>query len=227
MSEFQVSVARRFIKNMNVAREAIFGVDDPMPLANQDDAMVMFPGALGSAYKPGKPVLIGINPGGGGDTYVPTPMDHELYPILRRLKLGSICEETEVVQAIKDMSEIYFRAQATWNIHRIFKPVIEAAGVEESEVAFLNAVPYRTRDNKAPRVAAKRNAWTLVTEPLLDVLQPGCIIALGKQAGDCLERFYEGPARCFVVPRTIGDSYISDKAHRVLELIKAHTVGQE
>ena len=97
---------------------------------------------------------------------------------------------------------------------------LEAAGASLKQAAYLNAVPYRTRGDKMPPVHAQRTAWELVTAPSLDALQPRAIIALGKKAGSVLDRFYEGDAATYCVPRTIGDSHISEPAKRVLQNLR-------
>ena len=108
-----------------------------------------------------------------------------------------------------------------WNLWRILKPTLDAAGVGLHEVAYLNAVPYRTRGDAMPKAHARDAAWRLVTGPTLDALRPGLLVALGKKAGDIMARLHRGEARTECVPRTIGDSYVSDDAPAMLEQIAA------
>lgn len=218
--DFRSHVAVQLHKNMQVGRPAIFGDNDPKPINLIDDAETMFPGAVGPNYRPGGVVLLAINPGGGGDAYrTRTPLDEQFYPLLMQARDAEGVESFDAIQAF---GSAFFQVLPGWNINRIISPCIDAAGVALDETAYLNAVPYRTREDREPTVGAKRQAWNLVTMPLLEVLQPGIVIALGKKAGSVLSRFYDGPAKAFVVPRTIGDSYVSEAAQEVLGDIQAY-----
>jgi hypothetical protein len=55
---------------------------------------------------------------------------------------------------------------------------------------------------------------------LLQVLQPGIIVALGQKAGDVLDRHPEAAARTFTVQRSNGDTYLTPNALAVLARIR-------
>lgn len=220
MSTFRNRVAEQFHRNTRVGRQSIFGLNDPIPLHLRDDANLMFAGAVGRAYGPGGVVLLAINPGGGGDAYTRrTSADAVLYPRLQRLRDAR--DQEQVVAAFEEINDLFPSMMRSWNVWRIVRPCLDALGGDLGRAAYLNAVPYRTREDRTPVVAAKRASWEAVTAPSIEVLNPGVIIALGLKAGDVLERFYRGPARTFIVPRTNGDTYISPAAEKVLAMIRS------
>jgi hypothetical protein len=209
--------AQLFNRNASVGRHEIFGVDDQMPANLQDDAGTMFAGYVGAGYRQGGVVLLAVNPGGGGDAYSRrTPEDERFYPLLKEFRDGPA---TEVEANFRRINVEFASILPRWNLWRILKPTLDAAGVGLDDIAYLNAVPYRTRGDAAPKAHAKDAAWRLVTGPTLEVLRPRLLIALGKKAGDIMARLYRGPAQTECVPRTIGDSYVSEAAMCVLKRI--------
>jgi hypothetical protein len=99
-----------------------------------------------------------------------------------------------------------------WNLRRIIEPVLDALGCSVEAAAFLNAVPYRTRKDRMPSAFSRRQAWTSVTAPLLELLQPGVIVALGQKAGDVVGQYYKGTVPTFTVQRSNGDTYLTPQA---------------
>ena len=99
-----------------------------------------------------------------------------------------------------------------WNLWRILSPTLLAAGATMETTAYMNVVPYQTRGDKMPPVAAQRCSWAKIVEPTLSVLRPRAIVTLGKKAGSVVGRLYSGARPVFCVPRTIGDTYVSDAA---------------
>ncbi len=173
---------------------------------------------LAKTIKPGGVVLLAINPGGGGDAYsCRTPEDQRLYPLLRAFKSAAPEDAFPIFERINDELA---RVINSWNLRKIVMPTIEAAGVRFSEICYLNAVPYRTREDRLPSVAAKKSAWSLVVAPTLRLIQPKAVIALGMKAGDALSRNHSGAERAYVVPRSIGDSRITPEAQTVLAQIR-------
>ena len=213
-------VAKQFHANVHVCRETIFGSADPIPLNLSSDAKTMFAGYVGSEYKPGGIILLAINPGGGGDSYTQrSAEDQSLYPLLTAFKEA---DEETCLEEFEAINSVLEKAIRSWNLRRIMGPVLAAVGASLSSICYMNAVPYRTRGDKEPNVMAKSAAWQHVMAPTLDVLRPGMVIALGKKAGSCIERFYTGSAKIWVVPRTIGDSRISPEAQEVLRQIQSY-----
>jgi hypothetical protein len=202
-----------------IPRAEIFGPAEPRsrPLNLQADAALMFPGYVGRLYRPGGAVLLAINPGGGKDGYkVRTWADDRFYPLMEAFHW---CGEGALLERYEAMNAGWVTNMRIWNLRRIVEPVLEALGCDVEQVAFMNAVPYRTREDRLPSVYARREAWARVTDPLLQVLQPQVIIALGQKAGDVLDAHYRGTVRRFTVQRSNGDTYVTGKAQATLEQI--------
>ena len=217
---FRESLALLVHENTQVSRKQIFGSNESAsrPISLPNDAETMFAGYVGAEYAPGGLVLLGINPGGGGDAYTRRTSDDQVfYPFLERLKTAPPDARLE---AFEDVNRTSVPILQQWNLWRIVRPTIEAAGRTIQQVAYLNAVPYRTRQDKPPLLAAQRRAWEQLTGPFIPALEPAAIVALGMKAGRVLVRFYVGEATTYCVPRTIGDIYLSDQATAVLEVIR-------
>ena len=60
----------------------------------------------------------------------------------------------------------------------------------------------------------------------VDLLAPRAIIAMGKKAGGVVKRWYAGALPVYCVPRTNGDSYVSDAAKVVHEQMKSELTSQ-
>lgn len=207
-----------------ISRAQIFGAAEPQsrPVNLEADAALMFPGYVGLRYEPGGAVLLAINPGGGKAAYkARTPADERLYPLMEAFQW---CTPDALLARYEAMNVGWVASMRTWNLRRIIEPVLEALECNVDRVAFLNAVPYRTRENRLPSAYARRQAWARVTEPLLQVLEPGVIVALGQKAGDVLDQQYRGTARTFTVQRSNGDTYLTPKALEVLAQIRERRV---
>lgn len=213
---FRVGLCDRLHRNAQVDRRDIFGVDDPRPINLPEDAATMFAGAIGSRYRPGGLVFLAINPGGGGDSYTRrTPEDELFYPMLQAFKSSD--EATCRMADFEAINRAFAEALRRWNLWRILAPCLDAAGMDLDETAYLNAVPYRTRNDAEPRVAVKRIAWERLTGPTIDLMAPRFVVALGMKAGSVLKRFYQGSAELFIVPRSIGDSHVSAAARAEID----------
>lgn len=201
---------------MQIERSDIFGIDDEqMPESEQADALIPQIGYIGGLYSHGGDVLVAINPGGGGRTYRRTAEDAALLP-----KIESFRRDGSDLELLNEISEHYARNMRTWNLWRIVKPVLDACGRSQEEVAYLNWCPFRTRDDAMPRAAAMRRCCDLHVLPAIQALRPKRVIALGKKVGGWLDRISLDGVQTYVVARTIGDSYVSDDARRTLDVIR-------
>lgn len=217
-------VSSVFLAAARVPRAELYGAlgDDQLPKYLEEDARLPFLGFVGPKYAVGGVILLAINPGGGGETYqARTAQDAQLLPLIEQFLNSS---PTNVSQRFKAMSTDYANQIHTWNLRRILFPVIDACGKELDEIAYLNCFPYRTAGDKRPRSHALDSSWRQVVEPILGALRPSVAIALGKKAGLAAEKNFRGPATLFVVPRTIGDSRISEEAQVVLQAIREHSI---
>lgn len=216
-------IALAFLRSARVSREDLYGVgrDRQLPRHLVEDARLPLLGFAGPRYAAGGVVLLAINPGGGGDSYKRTPEDEELLPLIEAFRNSSAAEASWRFDA---MSSNYRVQMQTWNLWRIFHPVLEACGKELEDVSFLNCFPYRTAGDRMPHAAALRASWTKIIEPLLAELRPSILVALGKKAGGVAARRYCGPAKLYVVPRTAGDSRISEEARVVIETLRRDAI---
>lgn len=209
-------ITTAFHRAANVPRSALYLTEhDPqMPAHLPDDARSPFLGFCGERWQPGGTVLLAINPGGGGASYQSrNPHDAELIPLIQEFKNSA----TDTAHsAFMRMCSSYQEQVQNWNLWRILGPTLEACACSLDQVCYLNIFPYRTARDAKPSQPALRNAWAHITQPLLASLKPGRLVALGKKAGNVAAELYTPPPRLFVIPRTIGDTYISEEAHVVL-----------
>ena len=219
MSVLNRLIAAQLHRNTRVSRADIFGPSDIryMPIRYVEDAALMYPGYVGSKYRKEGTVVFGVNPGGGGDAYDRHPDDEELYCAIRSLVRT---KPQHLEKELSELNRIFERIVQSWNLWGIFAPTLDALGVQLNEVCYLNAVPYRTRENKKPPVPAQSESWRQVIHPTLELLRPAKIVALGKAAGQIVARFSTSPARTYVVPRTNGDTYLCQDAVDILQRIQ-------
>ena len=214
----RAKIAARFKMNVKITRDDIFGSADTeyLPRNLPDDSATMFVGYVGSRYTPEVGLLLlGINPGGGGDAYISrTAEDRMFYPLLEAFAGAADENHLDSFEAI---NRAFPPIVMGWNLWRILLPTLVAAGATLDTVAYMNVVPYRTRGDKMPPVAARRCAWAQLVEPTLNVLRPRAIVTLGKKAWSVVDRLYSGSRPVFCVPRTIGDTYVSDAARAAHE----------
>lgn len=71
-----------------------------------------------------------------------------------------------------------------------------------------------------PQALALRASWGMIIEPLLAELKPAKVIALGKKAGSVAKRYFQGPGQLYVIPRTIGDTWLCPEAEDVLQSLR-------
>ncbi|MFS4437630.1 hypothetical protein ACMA5I_05390 [Paracoccaceae bacterium GXU_MW_L88] len=201
-----------FSKALRIERSDIFGSEDQqMPISEPLDAIIPQAGFVGRDYQKGGTVLLGINPGGGGDTYIRTAEDADLLPLIERCREGEASLEETLALCEKCATNMQ-----TWNLWRIVEPVLQACGENQSEIAYLNWCPFRTRSDKMPHAHVMRRCREVYLLPIIDKLAPSRIIALGKKVGAWLEKEPIGATERYIVPRTIGDSYLSAEATEVL-----------
>ena len=212
------SIAEAFSAAAKVARSDVFGADNDrwLPKNFQDNARLPFLGYVGASFRTGGVVLMAINPGGGSDKYKKTVEDERLCPALQRLQDSS---PQMAAVAAGEVFQNYIEVLPTWNLWRIVNPVLKATDTDINSIAFLNVVPFRTKGDAKPHVKARNFSWAKIVSPLLSVLKPSQIIALGKKAGDVLQKYRTEDWELVTVPRTNGDSYTSPEAQIVLDAL--------
>lgn len=204
------------INALKIDRSEVFlSSDSQFPVSEQQDAMLPQIGFIGEDYQAGGDILLGIKPGGGGDSYRRTGEDALLLPMIVALRTEEASPE-----AVRTVFDQYAANMRTWNLWRIVEPVLDACGRSQSEVAYLNWCPFRTRNDAMPHAQAMRRCFEIYLVPLITKLAPGRVIALGKKVGNWVGKDEFGDVPRFVVPRTIGDSYLSDEARETLAIIR-------
>ena len=197
----------------HIDRAAFFGVGDMAtwrPLHLGADSETMSVGYLGSRYRPDTdPLLLGINPGGGGDAYTTRSLqDEHLYPQLMTFRGAQTAEASA---AFEELQGVYPSAIRSWPLWTIIEPVLQAAGRSLDTVALMNVVPYRTRNNKPPPVNARKLGWKVLAMTL-ELLRPRALVVFGCEAGKVVNRFYGGDRSVYCIPRMRGDRGVSSAA---------------
>ena len=221
---FRSEICKLWHDSVQIEREVIFGPHDAKyrPLHMADDANTMFAGFVGHRYRSGAGILLlAINPGGGGDAYRSrTEVDEQFYPLLKAFKRAT---PEHALGAFERVNETFAEIVRRWNVWKIIEPTLEAAGIALDEAAYMNLVPYRTRADKMPPVAARRTAVKRIVEPTIDLLAPRAIVALGKKAGT-IQDFWRPDVPMYCVRRTIGDTYVhADATQTLAEMQRALT----
>ena len=223
MSEpMRAAVARLWHACAQIDRSEFFGVDDDAkwrPLHLRQESATMTVGYLGSRYRRGSDILlIGINPGGGGDTHVHRdPHDERLYPALVSFKQAA---DTNVLAVFDRLQTIYPSAIRAWPLYEIAYPILDTVGRSLDRITLMNVVPYRTRNDKPPPAQAKRLGWEIV-EYTLGHLQPRAIVTLGAAAGKVVDSFHTSDRPVYCVPRMRGDRGVTPAAREVISNLRA------
>lgn len=213
---FRGEICELWQDSVQIEREVLFGPHDAKcrPLHLADDANTMFAGFVGRRYRSGAGILLlAINPGGGGDAYRSrTEEDEQFYPLLKAFKRAT---PEHALEAFERVNETFAEIVRRWNVWKIIEPTLEAVGKTLDEAAYMNLVPYRTRADKMPPVAARRIAVKRIVEPTIDLLVPRAIVALGKKAGT-IQDIWRPDVPMYCVRRTIGDTYVHADAIQTL-----------
>ena len=158
------------VTDLPVAESVQIGADDRLPQF----------GYVGSNYLQHRVLLLGINPG-NGPRRCRSPEDEIVMPALATF----VTEQTP--EAFAEAQRAYKSVCQGWAVWgRQCNELLVAAGLGPEDVAFSNALPWRTNSKSAfsPFVAAQ--AAALYVQPVVDELAPRIIVALGKKAGQML-----------------------------------------
>lgn len=216
------AIVKAFQSVAKLHRSDLFDDDRLMPWTASDDANTAAPGWAGAEWHNGT-LLIGINPGGGGDNYRRNAGDGELYAALRAFGAASTERAGE---AFRHSSDVWMRLQRGHNIWRIVGPILGATGESVDEVSFINILPFRTRNDAAAPVKVLRKAWEMASGRQVSALQPRRIIALGKKAWDVLDRLPRpAGSELLLFKRGIGDSYIPAESQELLRALSSKRLG--
>jgi hypothetical protein len=196
-----------------------------MPITAIEDASTAAPGWVGSSWNCGT-LLVGINPGGGGDNYRRNPTDDELYSLARKFREANTLGTQ--ARAFAKLSTKWMQIQRTHSIWRIIAPILDATGESGDGIAFMNILPFRTRMDALPPRGTLRAAWEQAARPQIAALNPKRVIALGKKAWTVMTAFeMPRPVEVVLFKRGIGDSYIPAESLEVLDQLRAARKGAE
>lgn len=220
---FRQKIAEVFHNCVQVEREEIFSKHDPIPISWQDDARLMFPGIVGDEYSKGSVVFMGINPGGGKNTYSAAQRkrygDDRLYPAMEHFKNAT---RTDLYNIFNKLNNIAQEVMSNWTIWRYIAKAIKAVDVSNKNFAYLNTVPYRVQENDIGLISeeAFQKAKDLVVSKQIEVLRPKTIIVFGTTTDNIIGHYYRSIAPTYyVVPGTRGWSHITPNAESVFQQI--------
>ena len=215
-------VSRAFQAALRVSREQLFEAERGLPVSLADSAQTPYLGWVGARYSGGT-VLIGKNPGGGGDSQVvATGYDLKVEQELKALRDGS---EGEAVPRLAQLTRTFHEQLPTIGMGVLLNRVLAATGETLEDVAFFNICPYRTRNDESLSSTTQRKSRELVAGPLLRALKPDTIIYLGVGAGREAAKTLN--ARwTYVLPRAINDRQLKAEAVPVLAQIQADNLAR-
>jgi hypothetical protein len=181
---------------------AIFGPEAARLLNRHWADRLPQPGYIGTRYGPGGLVFVSMNPGAGPHDGF-SPEDVRQYRALEGLRDA---DDAALCPAFDELTTALADIMPTWKIHRNFvAPVMAAARVDFSQVAYVNLLKWRT---KASSGLARLYAlsWQHHTREQLALLAPGRVIAIGSDAGRAYQRHAESPVAFDFIPRVIGNN---------------------
>jgi len=150
------------------------------PQVAADDLLPQF-GYVGASYQARRILLLGINPGNGPRSERSVG-DRTAMPALERFVVEKTPESFSAAQvAYRSVCEGW----AVWG--RQCYELLRAGGIGMEDVAFTNALPWRTASQSAFGKSIARRAASLYTRPVVNELQPKIIVAVGKKSADILE----------------------------------------
>ena len=174
--------ARRVVE---LGRAAFFAhAEEDIPIADSpiiqaDDRLPQF-GYVGSGYSRSGILLLGINPG-NGPRAARNAGDEAVMPYLSSFVEHPTPENFLLAQ------QAYQRSCQGWLLWgRECNELLAAAGVSMNDIAFSNALPWRTKSESGFKVAIERRAAENYLAPLLDDLKPKVLVAVGKKVSRML-----------------------------------------
>ena len=144
-------------------------------LVASDDLIPQF-GYVGTQFDQSRVLLLGINPGNGNDL-VRSRQDNTMMPALHRF--AADVSITSFIQAQKAYKSVC-QSWPIWRRH--CSEVIGAGKLSFEDIAYSNALPWRTASESNFDDAVGKKAAKNYVYPLIEELQPRVIIAMGKKA---------------------------------------------
>lgn len=171
---------RTACRTVELGRAAFFsGRDVDIPVAESelirsDDQLPQF-GYVGSKYSAKRILFLGINPG-NGPRACRNVGDGFQMPLLERFVAAPTVENFQRAQ------NAYREACQSWFIWgRECNELLALGGLQIDDIAFSNALPWRTASEAAFGRGVERLTAAHYVKPLLDELQPRIVVAVGKK----------------------------------------------
>jgi uracil-DNA glycosylase len=140
-----------------------------------DDLAPQF-GFVGARYPSARILLIGINPGNGGNNTNRIAEDSRMMPAILRFA------RTPTEQNFVEATRAYMNECQSWKVwKRYCSEVIGAGKLSFDEIAYSNCLPWRTHSKSGFSDTVARKAATLYVRPFIEELRPSLIVAMGKE----------------------------------------------
>jgi hypothetical protein len=164
-----------------LTREEIWSPEAPYrPSVRQDFAALPFLGFVGRSFVAGGVVLVASNGNSKEEVDFSKHESHDLEYI--RL-LNNFRNDPSTVQC-QDLMEFVERDMKIWSLASTIQRVMDRLDVTMDEMAFLNAIPFSTKESPSGTCPAWANSVKLHLQPIVTVLKPSKVIWLGKAASD-------------------------------------------
>ena len=202
MTALREDAARLWCRILRADPEAIFGTEaSRLSQRNWADRLPQ-PGYMGLRYRPGGLVFVSMNPGAGPQDGLGGD-DQRQYVALQHLR---DTDEAAAETAFDQLTQVLAEIMPGWKIHHNFvAPVLRAAGVDFSQVAYVNLLKWRTAASSGlARLYAL--SWDHHTRDQLELLAPSRVIAIGSDAGRAFQRHFTGAVDFDFIPRAIGNN---------------------
>jgi hypothetical protein len=182
--------------------EAVFGTQASRLMNRNWADRLPQPGYMGARYRPGGLVFVSMNPGAGPQGGLSVD-DQRQYGALQRLRDA---DEGTALAAFDELTQVLADIMPGWKIHQNFvSPVLRAAGVVFSQVAYVNLLKWRTTASSG-LARLYELSWHHHTREQLGLLAPSRVIAIGSDAGRAFQRHSTACVDFDFIPRAIGNN---------------------
>lgn len=172
------SIALAWKSVLQISRAALIPREELVPEVLPDAIQTPYLGWVGENWRGGTLVLA-RNPGGGGDSqHEPQWHDAAVQRALLVLRDGPADSALANLDAL---AAAYHQQAPHIGMGRLLERIVSRLGEQRRDIAFLNALPYRTRKDEHASAAEMRRCMELVVAPLLERLRPDTVVVLGSQ----------------------------------------------
>jgi hypothetical protein len=222
--DFDYNCFRSTIQTLNLERSQVFNTSDVMP-TNMFAPMDLTARAtwVGSDYKRGRVVLLGLNPAGGGQKYknYTALHDREWADQIQILK-----EQNSFSEYLKWRDEVAPKCIRRWSIRLSIDAVLDALKLSLKDVAIGNLIPFRMEGGEAENIKSHhfQMAWDSDTAEVLSLLEPRLIVCMTSKIKQLRKR-YDGSAIIEQFRRARGDKHITPLGQEDLKILRNYRRG--